>query len=283
MTRNHPDPFLEVRISELEWEPALIALCAGYENCYWRSKQLARHLIEWIPEFALSHIERQEMNDSTAVALLRKAALKIYKTKKFQNRGEIGEIILHCILRQVYATYPAVSKIYYKDSSNDTVKGFDAVHVVSNNGELELWIGEVKYYKSISKAIYDVVKELNNHTTIDFLRDEFLLISDKIDNAWPFSSKLKDLIHRNRSMDEIFSRTVIPVLLCYESRTVNTYEKVSSGYMEAYRKEMEKHYDSFCNANLPETVCLHLFLLPMHTKKDLSDSFDERLKALQVL
>ena len=283
MAINHPEPFLEIRTSELEWEPALIALCAGYENREWRSTQFARHLVEWIPEFSLSYTERQEMNDSTAVALLRKAALKIYKTKKFQNRGEIGEIILHCVLRQVYSTYPAVSKIYYKDSSNDTVKGFDAVHVVPNNGELELWIGEVKYYKSIYKAIYDVVGELDAHTAIDFLRDEFLIISDKIDDSWPFSSKLKDLIHRNKSMDEIFSRTVIPVLLCYESPVVQSYDIVCSEYIDRFRNEIAKCYNTFCKSNLPKNICVHLLLLPMHTKNDLSVSFDKRLKALQIL
>lgn len=283
MSKDQPDPFLEVRVSEIKWEPGLVGLCAGYESGNWRAEQLASHLIEWIPEFALSHSERMEMNDANAVALLRKAALKIYKSDKFTSRGEIGELILHAVLRQVQATYPAVSKIYYKDSSNDTVKGFDAVHVVASGNELELWIGEVKYYKSINKAISDVIVELKKHTTVDFLRDEFILISDKIDPSWPFAEALKDLIHRNKSMDAIFSRTVIPVLLCYESETVKAFDQFCVEYTAAYRKEIEAHYKRFCGAGLPLNVCLCLFLLPLHTKEDLSISFDDRLKALQKL
>jgi hypothetical protein len=283
MSKKQPDPFLEVRVSEIHWDPGLIGLCAGYERGTWRAEQLAGHLIEWIPEFALSHSERQEMNDATAVALLREAALKIYKTDKFKNRGEIGELILHAVLRQVHATYPALSKIYYKDSSNDIVKGFDAVHVVASGKELELWIGEVKYYKSINKAISDVVEELKKHTTVNFLRDEFILISDKIDPSWPFAKALKNLIHRNKSMDEIFARTVIPVLLCYESDTVKAYDQLCVQYTAAYREEIETHYKRFCGAGLPLNICLNLLLLPLHTKRNLSKSFDTRLKALQAL
>jgi hypothetical protein len=61
-------------------------------------------------------------------------------TDKYQKRGEIGELLLHVICREVFKTYPAITKYFYKDSSNNTVKGFDAVHVVVTKTGLELWL-----------------------------------------------------------------------------------------------------------------------------------------------
>jgi hypothetical protein len=61
--------------------------------------------------------------------MLRAAAQRVYATKKFANRGEFGELLLHIAARQVFNTLPEI-KVYYKDADNDTVKGFDSVHAV---------------------------------------------------------------------------------------------------------------------------------------------------------
>jgi hypothetical protein len=282
-TLSRPDPFLVVRVERIDLDPKLQGLCAGYENGRWRYDQLASHLVEWLPEFALNWKERQGLNDSNAVQLLKKAARRVYTTNAFQKRGEIGELLLHAVLRQINETFPAISKIYYKDSSNDTVKGFDAVHCADNGDGLELWIGEVKYYKSISKAISDVVVELEKHTKIDYLRDEFSIISDKLDPYCPFYNDLKALIHRNKSMDEIFLRVIIPVLLTYESDTVNGFDKISKEYDIGFKVEIMNNYKKFINSAFPKELKIKLMLLPLHTKVDLSHSFDRKLKGLQAI
>ena len=75
------------------------------------------------------------------------------------------------------------SEIFYKDAPNDTVKGFDAVHVVEASDGLELWLGEVKLYKDIVSAVRDVENELKQHTTISYLRSEFAAIWRKVDHV----------------------------------------------------------------------------------------------------
>src|SRR3712207_6996007 len=59
-------------------------------------------------------------------------------SEKYSKRGEFGELLLHSVIRDVFHSEPAISKIFFKDSANDTVKGFDAVHVVEVEGSLEL-------------------------------------------------------------------------------------------------------------------------------------------------
>ena len=108
---------------------------------------------------------------------------------------------------------PMISKIFYKTSANDTVKGFDAVHVVGPPEDMELWIGEAKFYKNIAAAIRDVVTEIIAHIQRDYLREEFLWIKGKIDNASAHAEQMNKLLSPNTSLDAIFKRTCIPVLV----------------------------------------------------------------------
>ena len=277
----HPDPFLEVRVHSLDLTPGLTGLCAGYESGRWRSEQLADHLMEWLPEFALTHSERESIGAHNALSMSIRAARTIYTSEKYQKRGEIGELLLHVAMCQVFGTVPAVAKYFFKDSANDTVKGFDAVHVVALPESLELWLGEVKFYKDIGDAIKDVVKELQRHTAGDYLRAEFAAITNKIDDAWPHANRLRKLLHRNTSLDEVFDCMCIPVFLTYDSDTIASHTSISEEFSQAFEEEVRKHHKTFSGENLPTHCQVHLFLLPLGSKKALVDAFDERLKKWQ--
>jgi hypothetical protein len=239
-------------------------------------------MMEWLPEFALSYTERKSFGPNTAVRLIRAAARIIYNSEKFRNRGEFGELLLHIAIRQVFQTLPAISKIYYKDSANVTVKGFDAVHVIVSESTLELWIGESKFYDNISGAIADVVEELQLHTQTDYLRREFAAIVNKIDSRWPHATRLKKLLDPNTSLDMVFDATCIPVLLTYDSEAVNAHESITTEYVSAFTAEVKRHHATFCSKKLP-TVRVHLFLLPLKCKKDLIAQLDEELKKWQQI
>ncbi|MGC9196938.1 MAG: HamA C-terminal domain-containing protein [Syntrophobacteraceae bacterium] len=279
----HPDDFLSVRVQNMIDPVGLVGLCAGYECSEWRAAQLATHLIEWLPEFALTYSEREGLASHNAVALIAQAARIVYTSEKYRNRGEIGELLLHVAVRQVFNTLPAISKYYYKDSENDTVKGFDAVHIVDSPNSLELWLGEVKFYTSIAKAIRDVVLELKAHFERDYLRSEFAAVIKKIDDAWSHAERLKKLLHKNTSLDEIFDCLCIPVFLTYESETITSYSAVTEEFNAAFAGEVAKHYESFRSKVLPSKFVIQLFLFPMKSKALLLHHFNERLKACQMM
>ena len=263
--------------------PAFVAACAGYESGDWRCDALARHVINWLPEFALRFSEWNSMNHTDAVAKVAKAALSVYESETFSSRGEFGEILLHILLRQHLGTIPAISKIYFKDSRNDTVKGFDAVHVLDLGDKLELWLGEVKFYKDINDAIRKVITELVDHTERNYLRSEFAAIVNKIDDVWPQAARLRALIHENRSLDQIFSDLCIPVLLTYDSDVVNSHNEVTEQYKEAFEIEVLRHWESFKNKLPLSNLRVHLFLLPLKEKNALVTKMDEYLRIAQGL
>ncbi len=284
----HPRPFLDVRIHEELPLPGITGLCAGYECGEWRAEQLAAHLIEWLPEFALSHKEIESLGTHNLVRLLSRAARVIYDTRTASaadrdKRGEIGELLLHVAIRQVFKSVPAISKFYFKDSANNTVKGFDAVHVVAADESLELWLGEVKFYKNISSAISDVVGEITRHTERNYLRSEFALIVNKIDASWPHAERLKSLLDPNTPLNRIFDRMAIPVFLSYESAVLASHTDVSAKFLAAIKRELRKHHKTFSAKELPDSIRVHLFLLPMKCKKSLVDAFDRRLESCQSI
>lgn len=273
--------FFKVNCQSMQLDPRLHGVCAGYESGAWRAEQLSRYLIEWLPEFCLTYSELQSIRGTNAVSQLRAAAQTVYDTDKYDRRGEFGELLLHALLRETMQTQPAISKIFFKDSVNNTVKGFDAIHVVDTPSGLELWLGEVKFYKDIGSAIADVAVELKAHFEDNYLKKEFLLITNKLDPTWSGTQKLKQLLHRNVSLDEVVSAIVVPVLLTYESKTTQAYKKACAEYTQKLEVELEKIHLRFKAANSVKHVRVELFLFPMASKKDLLDQLHKRLVAAQ--
>lgn len=272
---------IEVVVNRFHPSRGLSGLCAGFEQGDWRAEALSAYLTEFLPEFCLSYGDLNRIGPANAVLLLRQAAERVYKTNKFENRGEFGELLLHAAMKDLVHTIPAVSKIYYKDSANDTVKGFDAVHVVPSDEGLELWLGEVKLYTDISKAIYDSSKELAQHLEAVYLRSEFLAIQNKIDDSWPHAAKLRELLDGHVSLDKIFSRLAFAVLLAYDGATCAQFDKHCDEYFNALKTEFEEINKKFLSANAKIDLKLHLILLPMKTKEKLVLAMDKRLRSWQ--
>lgn len=276
-------PFFAVHCRQLSLQPRLHGVCAGFESGRWRAEQLSRYLMEWLPEFSLSFSELESITHTNLVSQLRKAAQIVYDTDKYDRRGEFGELILHALMRETMGTQSAISKIYFKDSVNNTVKGFDAVHVLSTATGLELWLGEVKFYRDIARAIADVVKELEEHFKDDYLKKEFALITNKLDPNWEGAEALKELLHRHRSLDEVVTAIVVPVLLTYDSPTVKNFTQASAKYKAALEAELLENHEKFVNKNHVEKVRIELFLFPMSSKDELLDQLHKRLLAAQAL
>lgn len=275
--------FFNIIIHKDDTFPDLHGVCAGFESRQWRKEQLVDYLFEYLPEFALTYSEVENLTGENVVAKMRQVVMSIYQSEKFKNRGEFGELLLHAIIRETYKTIPAISKIYYKDGPNETVKGFDAVHVVVADDTLELWLGEVKFYNNISNAISDVIEELNQHVEVRYVRNEFVAITNKIDAQWPHADRLKSLLHPHTSLDDVFSNTCIPVLLTYDSSVLTRYDNKCDEYVQEISEELQKNHKIFCDKLGDFPLTIHLFLFPLNTKAELIKSLESKLKIWQNL
>lgn len=282
--RSKPTPFLEVRVQELDPFPTISGLCAGYEEGNWRAGAFGDYLFDYLAEFALSHTELQKFSPTTARRLMRSAAKSVYETEKFKRRGEFGELMLHAIVRQIFDSEPAVSKLFYKSAANDTVKGFDAVHVVApEDGELELWLGEVKFYEDAKGAIREVAAELRQHYEAGFLRSEFAVVTRYLDPAWEHSDALGRLLDGNTSLDQIVERIRVPVLITYDSDVLAAHTSCGDAYVDEFRKEILSLHEYFRERDLPADILVHLLLVPLQSKRDFVAALDEKLRAWQAI
>lgn len=278
--------FFKIIVHDESSIPTLLGICAGFENGEWRGQRLADNLFNCIPDFCLSYSEVHEVDSAEWMDKLRKSVAMIYNSPKYKSRGEFGELLLHYILKDFYKTIPAISKMYFKDGPNETVKGFDAVHVIENNeGLLDLWLGEVKFYKDASQAIKDVIPEIEEHFAHDYLRTEFIAITNKLDKESPFYEKLSQLISPDTSLDEIFERICVPVLITFNSKVIDKHVKYTNAYKEEMKTEMEKYFNQFESQfeKLGIDIEVHLFLLPLKTKETFVQMLNNKLNLWQQL
>jgi Cap4 SAVED domain len=274
-----PRPFLLSRFSNSEQNPRINCICPGFELRQWRYERLAAHLIDWLPDFAIRHDDLPPVieNLTDYRKLIEDAAERIYKTDKSDSRGEIGELILHTICRQFSGTFPSISKVYYKDSSNDVVKGFDLVHTRYDDKtkELQLWLGEAKFYSSGAEAVREAVNSIRAHLDKGFLTSEKILLGSKISTDTPGYEQLKWLFDRDTQLDHIFQRLVIPILIAYDSPTAASYENDES-YDANLLSELAV-FQKAITGRLPSNISVYCYYFPMHTKKALVEHFDKRL------
>ena len=274
-----PSRFLTVRMHDLSLEPSLTAVCAGYEGGQWRASDYARHLLNWVPDFALRYSERTGFNTGTGMEIIRRATRSVFGTKSAGQGGVPGEILLHIVCRQVFGSDTVVNKVFFKTGVNDEVKGFDAVHIVDTPDGLELWLGEAKFYTSRNDAIRDALASVREHLQTDYLKSEFGLITPKIDDAWPYARQVRQLIDGNMSLDQVFERVTIPVLLAYESPAVQGYSRDCAEFRAAFETEMRDGWARFSRqySSRPLPVRVRLFLAPLESKQALVGELDRRL------
>ena len=209
-----------------------------------------------------------------------KAAKRLYTTHKFTRRGEIGELMLHIACHQLFNTVPVICKLVYKSSFNDTVKGFDLVHMVPASNELgaEIWLGESKFYLDPVAAIKEAYNSLVEHLDPEFLKQEKSLIADKIPDDLPNRDAVAKAFSDRERLDTLIKNGVFPILIAYDSNAVRTYDQ--DHYIDRLLAELAPLKEYAKTATLPQKVTIQLLAIPLGNKADFQMRFDERLKGL---
>lgn len=273
---------IEERVSEAK----LRVFDAGFDQSIYRLKPFADVIMKVLPEFALGY-ETEGILDTDIYERLKKAAEIMYKTDKYKSRGEFGELILHLLLRDFCETTPLISKIYFKDAKNVAVHGFDAIHVTDNGTEKILWLGEAKIYEIGKDGVDELIEDLKKHFVGDYLRDEFVLLRNKVgllhDRNIENKEHWLDLMHQHTTLDKIFKNITVPMLCVYDSEIYKDHNSVTQEYLDALSKEVSALHQRFDTKSQAIRTDLNiiLFLVPVPSKKTLVDTLDARLKNLQ--
>lgn len=274
----YPDPFLEVRVEQLDLPFPSQSLCAGYEGGVWRASQLADHLFQWLPYAALNQEHQLSFGASNFVELLQLAATHVYNTRKTASRGELGELLFHLICVLHHGTFPVVCKLVLKTAPNDTVKGFDAVHLVPAGDGFDLWLGESKFYQNPRDAIREAVESVRSHVLPAFLSTEKAMILGHIPKTLPMYEKVLPLFRSQTSSDRLLAMSVFPILIAYESDTVGDHTELCDPYVEQLHREVADLKTYFTRRIDGMRLRFRLIFVPMGSKQAVIDRFDRKLE-----
>lgn len=283
MTLEPPDKFLNIVHRMDDGDVVGLVACAGFQLGQWRAKKLAEHLLNWLPHFALRPSEIEKIGPQNAFKLLKEAACRVFKKDAAEKRGEIGELLLHIIGITEYRAYAFVSRLFYKMRSNDQVTGFDSALVTYDDKteEIELWLGEAKFYQDTKGAIAAALASLKGHLEEGFLEETKILVGPKIESTAPGYEKLQWLFDDGNTLDELIERIVVPVLVASESEAAQSYDKDADKYRDLVIEEYDYVRGRFENAEIAGKVRIVVIYVPLASKEELEKCFIEKLGAYE--
>jgi hypothetical protein len=260
-----------------------------------------------IPNFALGDEKAREISKDSPRKATRHGMKLLYEVKeikeanaeylssnpssedKYLKRGEFGELILYYLLKKKLGKPQLISKIYFKDSYNAVVHGFDAVHYDKESNEL--WIGESKFYKDKNSALRELADDLDKHFNLDFFKQEFTIISDRFKDLGIQNDEIKDLI----DPDTKFISKLVNINVCFfalfDDKILQSFsyeqetDKTSQDFLDKLKISVEKTRQNFDSKTekfpYKESLKIHLFLFPVQSKYELVRRMHEKLKKEQ--
>jgi len=256
-------------------------LCAGFELDVWRVNQFAFHLLEWLPDYALSEQEL-DIDHANSLRKLSEAAVRVYTSKSYQKRGEVGEIALHAICRDFFDTIPISPRVFYKSSSNDVVKAFDMVHArLPAGAPIEIWLGESKLYVNRGQAIAAAIRSIKDHISAGFLSNQKLLLGPQIPKSTQRYDEIERVFSAQESLDKLFERAVFVVGVLAESAAIKGATKSTPTYVAAAKSELSGLAEALRDSKLHKKLKLMIVYIPLASKEKLVKAFDAKLKGLQ--
>lgn len=270
----------------------LLGLANDYEDSRWRVELFCDKIMDFLPLCALSPEERSKCQLSAHSSIKRAVAnLRRYSEGKGRPTGEIGEILLYGIMQYYFHSCESVPKIFYKQNSNDFVKGADSVHIVADENDFSFWLGEAKCYEDLNDAIrkaVNSVKEMLDRQKLGKEKSCILGLSKLKDNKElkMHYVKIESLLSNSRSIDDFRKKLHVPVLLvCEESIVGNATElsaELKQNLAEKYTQDARKFFlklkESFTDVmHLCNGVKFHLILFPVPNMKELNRKFSDNI------
>ena len=251
----------------------------GFESELPREEAFVQLLMEVIPEFAFG-IQPNGIDQNQIIGRVREAAKSIYGNRD-TNGGEMGEAILHLLLRDYFNTLPLLSGIYFKDSDEQQVHGFDAVHI-SDGDDKKIWLGESKFFKNKNDGVRELAKSVIEHIEQSYLKRQFALISKKVPDTTEEREYWLSLLSEKTSLDKIFKTVSIPCLCTYDCNIYPNHKEASEAFLNEINIECKKLQDSFITktASVPSDIEVHLMLFPVPSKEKFLTIFTEKIDAM---
>lgn len=225
---------------------------------------------------------------------------KVIKTKLRYNEndssltklqyGFYGEVLLDLFLRNYFHTDVLIARGYfYSPLEKSEPKGFDAFHIIDNNGSLELWFGEAKFHQSFPSGINSVLSKINYSISDDYLNNHMFAIINEKDNISHSHPILERLIKKWENNPDIILikelqnnniELVYPVFIAYQKQKPHSYEKSIASSVDNINRILGKDSLTF---SLKIKVSIFVMLLPVDDSNKLKKEVIEWIETKEPL
>ena len=236
-----------------------------YERGKSRQKELVNIIRDTIPHFALTPEEFDQYLETKDVGEQQRIAWSRISKAKKESKGDYGELLLFLFLSCYYPTERFVTKVRLRSSRKDQIKGFDCAHFTIENNEVYLWLGEAKFYNDFSNAKSHVIKEIQEHCEDNYIDEEFSILASNIEinKASEVYNKIYEILNRSKSFDDF--NIVVPTLITYNCRIVNSNKAHNDKFITALKNDLIKKFKKLEDSglNLPTNIKVLFIVLPL--------------------
>jgi len=231
---NFLDLFFQL-IEDLELENAnkLNVFSLKIQNNSFAYNDLIELLGDNLYHFALSRTDIKKLIDNEQYNTLIKRTKSKFR-QYTSNEGELGEILLYCLLESHLKAPKILTKLELKTANNDYVKGADGVHLLKiDDKNYQLILGESKMDSELQKGIYDAFGSLSklikeDNKKIDFEFD--LINSQLIKEAYDENlyNTLKSILLPSTKQDSTYLDYSFGIFLGFDAKITDSEKKLSN-------------------------------------------------------
>ncbi len=195
--------------------------------------------------FALSRNEIQKLIDNDQFDTLIKRTKNKFRDYT-SNEGELGEVMLYCLLEAHLNAPKILTKLELKTANNDYVKGADGVHLLKLDKEnYQLIFGEAKLNAKLTTGISNAFSSISkllkeDNKKLDF---EFDLVNSQLvketynENQY---EKLKGILMPSAKAEETYLDYSFGIFLGFEAKITELEMKLSNSEFRKQIKERIK-------------------------------------------
>lgn len=273
-----PQFFSELRtVDDSEIKRALYAYDVEYDGRIWRKRELIEHLLDWLPEVALSPRVLASYNHLSARRLPGEALKALDRRGPTDMPQLIAALILHAILRHHFGAEPIACRIFF--SIGGTMRSTSA-HIVPLTTGDEIWLGRSHLVTASNHhtVVSEVLSELRTALTRDVLHEERDIIIQLREPRHLRADNLDGILKSTGKTSDLLKVIRLPVLVAYDSDTLQA--GFNAAYINLLQREVEDEYDRVKRQIGDElsNVQVSLFLVPIECAATLARDFEKQLR-----
>lgn len=267
-----------------------------FEDGKWRDTKFHNFIWDNIALTALSAREREALvgrSNSELIEAAKNLRLTDIEGDDPGKGSEIAEIALYGIMHHHFGALSVVPKIFYKQNSQDNVKGADSIHIVTIADDYTIWLGEAKFYNSIANARLDKIVESVQDTvsTLKIKKDNAIITNlqdlDRCVLDPELCQRIRDELSSDSPLDAVKPKLHIPILLLHQCDITHLATEISDGYLDELKKHhLDRAYSYFTKqvaalaskVHKYEEITFHLILFPVPRKEVIVKRFLTKAK-----